>query len=295
MPVLLILLSALSLAGCEAGPEPGCRLERLAELPIEVVDNVPVVPVEINGRPARMVIDTGSDSTVLTRAAALRLGVAEGVGTRSLRGAGGAETVGNARLATLRIGADLQKDIAVSIVDMQRLKADGLLGIDVLVDYELDLDVPNHRAGFYRARSCASARPDFPAGIIQLPARPQAGSGHMFVSLSVDGQPLRGMLDSGASTSTLSVQSAEDTGLNHRRLERLTATRGQALNRNGLVIRQATFREMQIGIDRMEHPRLTIADLPVFAGDVLVGEDYIGTRRIWFSFRIGRVFVAAPR
>jgi hypothetical protein len=35
-----------------------------------------------------------------------------------------------------------------------------------------------------------------------------------------------------------------------------------------------------------------IADIPAFAGDLLVGEDYIGTRRLWFSFGLGQVFVA---
>jgi hypothetical protein len=99
------------------------------------------------------------------------------------------------------------------------------------------------------------------------------------------------MLDSGASTSTLSLQSAEDTGLTQRRLAQLPRGRGLALNKEGLSFRENTFGEMQVGDDKLVHPKMSIADIPPFAGDLLVGEDYIGTRRIWFSFRLGRVFV----
>ncbi len=285
------MLLLMSLSACASGPEPGCSLEKVAELPIDFTHKVPVVTVQINGKPARMIIDTGSDGTVLTQRAAARLGVAAGADTRKLGGAGGPATVAVARADSIAIGGGVQQNERVSIADMPNLGADGLIGIDVLVDYELDLDIPNRRATFYRARACAEALPAFPGQIIRLPTQQQARSGHIFVSVTVDGEPLRGMLDSGASTSTLSLQSAEDTGLTRRRLAQLPRGRGLALNKEGLAFRENTFDEMRIGDDKLAHPRMTVADIPPFAGDLLVGEDYIGTRRIWFSFRLGRVYV----
>ncbi len=291
MRIIPALLLLLSVSACAGGPEPGCSLEKIAELPVDFSHNVPLVTVQINGKPARMIIDTGSDGTVVTQRAAARLGVAAGPDTRKLGGAGGPATVAVARADSIAIGSGVEKNERVAIADMPNLGADGLIGIDVLVAYELDLDVPNRRATFYRARACADALPAFPGPIIRLPTQQQARSGHIFVSVSVDGEPLRGMLDSGASTSTLSLQSAEDTGLTQRRLAQLPRGRGLALNKEGLSFRENTFGEMQVGDDKLVHPKMSIADIPPFAGDLLVGEDYIGTRRIWFSFRLGRVFV----
>ena len=59
----------------------------------------------------------------------------------------------------------------------------------------------------------------------------------------------------------------------------------------GIVVQQARFRRLRIGSEVIDNPRLAIADLAPFAGDVLIGGDYLGTRRVWFSFRLGQVFV----
>ena len=289
----LSILALLFLAACAGAADQACQLEKRAELSLRVVNNVPVLSVEINGRPASLVLDTGSNTTVLTRTAARRLGVAEGVVTKEIRGAGGALSVGTAQLDTMTIGPIALTRTPVLLADNPGPPLDGLLGIDVMIDYEVELDIPRHRAAFYRARPCPAARPDWAGRIVSLPVQQQAGSGHLFVPTEIDGQPLRGMLDSGASHSTLSLQSAADTGLRRRALESLPSTRSQAVNPGGLVIRQAAFKQLKVGTDILPNPVLTIADLPAFAGDLLVGADYIGTRRLWFSFRTGRVFVSS--
>lgn len=256
-----------------------------------MIDNVPVLTVEINGRPAALVIDTGSNTTVLTRTAARRLGVGEGTVTKEIRGTGGIMSAGTARLDTMAIGPIALMRLPVLLADNPAPPIDGLLGIDVMIDYEVELDIPHGRVAFYRGRPCAVARPDWGGRIVSLPVQQQAGSGHLFVSMEVDGQPLRGMLDSGASHSTLSLQSAADTGLRRRTLAALPSVRSQSVNPGGVAIRQAVFKQFKVGTDILPNPVLTIADLPAFAGDLLVGADYIGTRRLWFSFRTGRVFV----
>ena len=291
MPFTLPLALAGALSGCSAVPESACRLDKVAELPVKMILNVPVVTVEINGHPAQMLIDTGSDATLLRRSAAPALGVVPGAATTALHGPSGEEAAGVARIGSLALGPERLTNVKALVADAPAPPLDGLLGIDVLVDYELDLDIPNHRVAFYRARSCPTALPDFPGRIIRLPTMQQPGSGHIYVSMAVDGQPLRGLLDSGASTSTLSLQSAEDTGLSRRRFAQLPHGQASTVNQGGLAIRQDRFRSLQVGQDTMANPSLTIADIPPFAGDVLVGEDYIGTRRMWFSFRLGRVFV----
>ncbi len=285
--MLLLLLSA-----CAGGPPAACRLEKLAELPVRTLGNVPVLLAQINGRDAILVVDTGSDATVLTRTAARRLGVAEPAERRRLTGAGGPADVGVARLDTLGLGGVVIPGARALLGDAPAPPLDGVLGIDVMVGFEVELDVPRGRMALYRARPCPDARPGWDGPYAQLGVQQQAGSGHMFVPVELDGQPLRGMLDSGASRSTLSLQTAGEAGLRGRRLAALPSGRGQAMNAEGIVVRLAPFRSLRVGADVLEAPVLAIVDLPPLAGDLLVGSDYLATRRVWLSFRLGRVFVA---
>ncbi len=283
--VLLLLLSAC------AGT-PACPLETVADLPLEMIHSVPVVTAEINGRPASLILDTGSDATVLTRAAARRLGVAEGAETRTVGAAGGRTPVGAGRLDSLALGTFRATGRRVLLADSPRPPLDGVLGIDTLVEFELDLDVPRRRATFYRARRCLDARPGWAGASIRLPVRQQPGSGHLFVPVEVDGERMSGLLDTGASSTALSLQAAEDIRVGRKRLARLPAGFSQALNAQGVMRRELQARTLKIGPDTLERPMLSVVDLPPFTGDVLIGEDYLGTRRLWFSFRLGRVWVA---
>lgn len=285
---LLLFVSA-----CAGGSDGACRLEKLADLPIVIAFNVPIVAVEINGRPAAFVLDTGSNRSVLTRAAARRLGVTETNSREQVRGAGGVAALGGAVLKEVSLGPIRLGRLPVLTSNSPAPPLDGLLGIDLLVDYEMELDVPHRRMALYRARSCPTAMPNWPVPSVRLAVQVQPGSGHLIVPLEVDGQPLRGLLDSGASLSTLSLQAAADTGLQRRAIAALPRLQGQSINPDGIVIQQTRFKRLQIGADVIDNPRLTIADLPPFAGDMLIGEDYLGTRRVWFSFRLGQVFVAS--
>ena len=282
------LLLLVVVAGC-AGPGD-CRLEVAAVLPARLLGNVPVVPVEINGQFAVLVLDTGANVTVLNRAAARRLGVADDASVRSVQGAGGAARVTAARVDRLSLGGTVLANKPVLLADLPAPPFDGLMGLDVLTGFELELDVPAGRATLYKVRRCVSAAPSW-EGAVALPVQMQAGSGHLFVPVQVDRETFRGVLDTGSSFTTLSLQSAEDLRVDRRGLAGLPAARSQTLNAGGLVVRARPFERLAIGPAVLERPTLAIADLPAFAGDVLVGADVLATRPVWFQFLLGRVFL----
>lgn len=283
--LLLLLLSA-----CAAAAPDACRLEPLADLPLLLRGTVPVLEAEINGQPAALVLDTGSDTTVLTRAAARRLGVAESASGRNVGGAGGRARAGVAVLDGFRLGPVPVRTPRLLLIDAPAPPLDGLLGIDALIDWEVELDIPAGRVRLFRARPCITARPPWTEPATQLPVQQQPGSGHLFVPVQLDGQPLRAMLDTGASRSVVSLQAAADAGLGPRALAALPVLRGQAINAEGVLLRAAQFKSLEVGGTVLPNPALAVIDLPPFAGDMLVGGDYLGTRKLWFSFLLGRVF-----
>ena len=265
----------------------------VAELPVRAAGNVPLVLASINGQPTVMILDTGSDTTLLSVPAAQRLGLRP-AGLPALQQAAGGRSVAiPVRLDYLALGqaASLRPTAMVGQVPPG---LDGVVGLNVLGAYELDLDVPSGRATLYRARPCADALPPWTGPYTQLGIQ-QLRSGHMFVRAELDGRPVSGMLDTGASSTIVSVSTARDAGVTMQELRSLPVGRALTLNASGMEVRPRTFASLRIGPDEIASPRLLVADVPPGMGDVVVGGDYLATRRLWFSFLTGRVFVAQPR
>lgn len=287
----LSLLLALLLTACSADPNGSCALQRVAELPLQVLGTVPLVTADINGRPANLVLDTGSDLTVLNRAAAERLGVAwDERSPVAIGGAGGAARVFATTVPSLGLNGAITSNVRVLLAQAPPPPLDGVLGINVLIAYELDLDVPHRRLVLYRARPCPAALPPWTAPFTRLPVQQQR-SGHLFVPGELDGQPVFGLLDTGASYTTVGLAAARDAGVTATALRADPASRAYSMNTSGLIVRQRRFRTLKVGSDVLEHPTLHVADLPPYAGEIIIGGDYLSTRRIWLSLVTGQAFV----
>ena len=106
-----------------------------------------VVTVAVNGVPVRLLVDTGSDRTIISTAAASRVGLGGAMGSAvNLRGVGGRVTgvevvVGTLDLAGSRIG-----NFRVIVHDTGVRNAEGLLGRDVLDSFTLTVDAGGGRA-----------------------------------------------------------------------------------------------------------------------------------------------------
>ncbi len=287
----VMLLLALLMCGCAADAGGACTLQRVAELPLRVARNVPLVTADINGRPAILALDTGSDTSVLNRTAAERLGVSwDEHAAVTIGGAGGSGHAFPATLPSLSLGGATTSNVHALIAPAPAPPLDGLVGINVLIGYELDLDVPRRRAVLYRARPCPAALPPWTAPFTRLPVQQQR-SGHLFVPGELDGQPVFGMLDTGASYTMVGLAPARDAGATAAALRADPVRRAQTISESGLAMRQRQFRSLKIGNDVLDRPVLQVADLPPYAGELIIGGDYLATRRIWLSLVTGQAFV----
>ena len=110
-----------------------------------------LVKLEVNGRPAVLIVDTGSNVTIISPDLA---DVAPGTLDNAASPSRGSGFTGRGvfRRATLRVGSVTWRDHRVVVTDTRELskslgqKVDGMLGMDFLSEFELVVvDLKNHK------------------------------------------------------------------------------------------------------------------------------------------------------
>jgi hypothetical protein len=153
-----------------------------ARIPVEVHNNIPLVTAIINGAPATLIVDTGAEGTILTEAAAQRLNLRiEFQRTGHLVGLGGMAVAVGSRVRTFSL-AGLEIPLRrlatgpVFIPTIGSVSPDGIIGVDVLSHFEVDLNVPDHQVTLYAGRTCPKGPPWNTTFVELPPAAPHANS-----------------------------------------------------------------------------------------------------------------------
>jgi predicted aspartyl protease len=300
----LALLAPLLLAACATtgAPAPGaCGFVARSTLPITRIGPFAAVDSTIDGAPARLLVDTGDTAlTVLSAAAAQRSGVALDP-HRTLRtsGIGGAATYPTGRIGRLMLGNIAVAPAVVTVMPAVPL-ADGNIGMDILSDVDLDLDLPAGRITLHRGRLCPGAGPpwDTPATELHTAARTwrrlpaSAPPSELLLEMELNGVPALALLDTGAGHTVVAGAFAARLGVTDAAL-----AAGPALPLPGLSPQAGRgwlwrFREARIGTERFTAPVMVVADLHNPGYDVVLGMDYLTRHRVWLSYGARRIFVA---
>jgi predicted aspartyl protease len=258
-----------------------------------------LVAAEINGSPVTMIVDTGAQWTTITPQTVQRLqlppdpwngGLHRGVGSfsnsvnavaRSFRLGGTAFENRSLSVAPLALGAEISPPFA------------GLLGADFLYQFDLDIDVPHRTLGLYRNGGCRAGVPAWGNAAVAIPLVKSA-TNRLNLAASVDGHPFRAIIDTGASVSLITRPNALRAGVAPESLDRDTAIRGHGLGTEPVTMRQHVFGEVQIGPERFTRREMAVGGTLLGGGDMLLGLDYLGTRRVWVSYALRRMFIGAP-
>jgi predicted aspartyl protease len=134
------LLLVLLVIGCApAGP---CRLQQVANLPATVDAGRLEMTGRVNRVDTQLIVDTGAERTVLTMSTINELLLARSRLSRNqLTGVSGA--VNNADVfADLQLGNEnfAQRFAVTNVPGLH-----GLIGVDLLGDYDVELDIPGRR------------------------------------------------------------------------------------------------------------------------------------------------------
>ncbi len=291
------LLMLALLARCATPPVIDCKLTKVAEMPLEVEDQLLVVPAGINGQWVHLVVDTGAERTVVGDEAVKRLNLQHDARyvNKSL-GIGGVTTTTDVTIDRLVLGGvhfPITR-IASGTFNLQTipgLNADGLLGADILLAFDLDIDVPGHTLALYRPRLCPSAQPPWPGPATEI-LGVRSRKDRLLVPFQLDNVPGMAILDTGAQGNVLGVDMARRMGLNDQTMAADPQVRQHGVGPGETMSHLHQFMLMRVGPVAEGNPRLTVLNSDFGVGDALIGEQFLQGRRVWLSFRNRQVFVS---
>jgi hypothetical protein len=297
-PFLPALVLLVLLTGCETAPRTACDLTRIAQMPLEVQDQLLVVPAGINSQWVRLVVDTGAERTTISDAVADRLGLPHDPrhSTRSM-GVGGSTTTTDVALDRLVLGGvHFPVDrIAVGTFQLQTehgLNADGLLGADILLAFDMDIDVPGNALTLYRSRICPDIRPPWNEPAVEI-----VGVGtrkdRLVLPFELDNVAGMAILDTGAQRNAVGQDLVRRMGLTELVMAGDPSVRQHGVGPAVTTARVHRFKLLRIGPVTEMSPALTVLPSEFGIGDALIGEEFLQGRRVWLSFRNRQVFVSS--
>lgn len=289
LPVLLLLLT-----GCATAPN--CALVPLASMPLTLHRGLLFVTAGIGGRPVRLIVDTGSERTVLTEAAVARLGLARSDRVTQSVGIGGISANRNAVIPGLTLG---QTRFPVWQVPVGGFRlgdgaggaADGLLGADILLAFDMDIDEQNERLTLYRVRTCADAAPPWRGPVVAIDGL-GARRDRLLVPITLDGVAGMAVLDTGAQYTAIGMSLARRLGLTRAALAADPSITVHGASPQPIAVPLHRFHELDVGTARIMAPELAVLPGERAVGDALLGGNFLRGRRVWLSFATQRLILS---
>jgi predicted aspartyl protease len=301
----LAALAVLALAApaCPAA-EVRCRLVRIAEWPVRFERELPLVDGAINGRKITVLLDTGAYASILTRAAADRLGLATRGSYESMVGFGGESDVTTARLDELYIEGAVRNNVRVRVaVERPIAGVDFILGDDFFRNADMEFHYAERMVRLFQPRDCRDA----PLAYWDKDAHSVAmeEDGKIVIPLKVNGRDALAMIDSGASASVIHLNFAERLGITPQSPNVAPGGCKRGVGAGEVRSWIAQFDTVELGGEVIRDARIAIADfIPELARvnpEVILGTDFLrahrvlvsrSQRKVYFTYASGPVFPA---
>ncbi|WP_165491037.1 retropepsin-like aspartic protease [Lichenihabitans psoromatis] len=298
--VLVMMTLAGVVGSWRSSAQAACRTTEIATLPLSLKGGHFRVTAAINGHGVDLVVDTGAAVSALDRKAADRLQIAVDADRSStIVGVGGTGRPVATRLArTLTLGALRLENIRFVSGSFGSSPARpepiaGILGADILFRYDVEFDPARHAMILHRPEGCSGRFLDWGA-YDAVPLQRFYDGSLKRVPVAIDGVSMLALLDTGATGTVLFRPAVRRLG---------PAAAPAKTDRRGLGVGSVAgktipmfthrFASLMVGRDILRSPDLTVANDATMELEMLLGLDYLGTRRIWISYATDQLFIAS--
>ncbi|WP_332856630.1 retroviral-like aspartic protease family protein [Duganella sp. S19_KUP01_CR8] len=310
-PTLQRLLGAgLLLAAQALSPSAhACRYTELAALDINIqaASGMPYVEGQVNGKTVRMLVDTGSARTLLTRAEMDRQQLPLTRTLNRVRGMGGDTAMFAAQPEEVIIGPSRVAKAWFPVVDgFDYPGYGGMVGADYLLQSDLEIALAERKLKFFKEEGCsAKSLAYWDTQALDVPLELSDQHSAAYVQVQLNGRPLRALIDTGAEQSVVDLATAAALGVS-------TTSQGVSAAGDGVGVAgkptphwRAGFDSFAIGEENIGHPQILLAEIPntqqfgIKHIDMILGRDFLRAHRVllaasqqrfYYSYLGGQVF-----
>lgn len=210
--------AALSLAATAARAD--CKMLELAEFHVDPNNRSPIVDGEVNGKPVKVLFDTGANFSMVPRHEAERLGLILGTPVAGhAYGIGGQSDLYVAQVKELKIGSLVKSGMQIEVAGDRYVASDVslVLGDDFFSQVDTEFDLPENMVRLFEPKGCAPEELVY-WGAAYSQARLltwSRDSPNAQTEVLVNGKQVLAGLDTGAAASSIDAKAADAAGV-HR-------------------------------------------------------------------------------
>lgn len=301
-----LLISALLASHARAD---GCQLLKYGTLPVEMLGGRATTMVKINGNDTRFDIDTGGSFNAMSRANALALGLKLRPAPFGFRisGVGGAAGVEFTRVRDFGILGTTFHNVAFIVGGTDT--GYGLLGANLLDLADLEIDLAHGKLTLFKADHCSKLALAYwtkggSYNVADIVSADNPSDRRSFLKVTINGKPVRALLDSGAFATVLSRGAAERIGIDLDAPGVKAGTRSIGVGAKAVRTWTVSIDSFSVGTETIQHSQMQVIDGGMGDGktDMLLGVDFLlahhmfianSQRKIYFTYNGGRVFTFA--
>jgi predicted aspartyl protease len=270
-----------------------------------------LVPLQINGADQMFVFDTGGATTMITREVAEKLKLRIQPTYMTMINVAGGGTEDRAFIDQFQLGRLHGKDMKFPIAPFKGI--DGVLSLNFMLPYDVDVDFGTDTLNFFSQDHC-------PGGVLYWKADTVAvmpfsiEDSHVEVPVTLDGNPLRAVIDTGASNTILRMDLARS---------QYKLTMGDAASPeiertaddHGPKAYAHIFQTLAFGPIEVKHPRVIVLedvwkrdaafsplvgdrtktdkDVVTLLPEVLIGMNVLRKLHVYFAFKERKMYLSA--
>jgi predicted aspartyl protease len=300
-----LLFVTACLAPWVAPAAAACKLGLATTLPLTIAGPRLYVPVSVNETEGLFLVDTGAGETILTGAFAKKSGVGllEAPVQYTIPGVGGRETLPIMKAHTRRvdIGTISFPDWAFFVVPTEagglgKTEHDGILGMDFMHYFDIDVDVEARKLSFWRVTGCTDIHPVWQGDYDAIPLKHTAGQ-NVRLPMFIDNAFLDIVLDTGAAGIVLTHGAALQAGATDAQLAHDPDPQSGGIGGKFPAVLHH-FKLMLVGKAEFDNPAIVVETEThtSFYADGLMDWRYLKPKKFWLSYATNTLFVqSAPK
>jgi tetratricopeptide (TPR) repeat protein len=297
-------------------PAPAaCKMSKMAELPVTMLDLRPLIDAKINDKDVRFEVDSGAFYSMISAASAAEFGLKIKSAPYGMRvvGIGGITKPSVATVDLFTVAGfpvrNMQFLVGGSLSTLESGSA-GLLGQNIFGVTDVDYDFANGKIRFIKSDECPRD-----AMLAYWVIGGQAYSVMDIVPISVyhphitssaylNGAKIAITFDTGASVSMLSLRAAERAGIDPKSAGVVDAGAVRGIGSGVVKSYVGVFSSFKVGDEEVQHAKLRFGGTLGIDTDMLLGTDFflshhvyvaLNQHKLYFTYNGGPVFNLAAR